>query len=127
MGKNAGLSCMAKKKLSKKEAEALSIANEKYRQDTHHALGDKLFNWILDRYTKNGRAFKFSDAFVWKGSVYVLPEIFGYMIFFAIFLFLAHLSFKRYGDARTIVFFILLAIWRLNIIVKQLSKLNAKF
>lgn len=95
-----------------------------------HATGaqfkESMYNKIVDRYTRNGREFSFSDQFVWKGSIYQIPEIFGYIMFFAIFLTLALLSFKRYGEARTIVFVMLLMTWRLNMMLKQLSQLNKK-
>ena len=117
---------MAKKKISEKEAIAIADANEAQRQSTPYPMKDRVFNWIVDRYTRNNHKFKFSDLFIWKGAVYVIPEIFGYLVFFAIFLLLAKMSFDRYGDARTIVFFILLGIWRLNMQIKILSKIEKK-
>jgi len=117
---------MGKKKLTKQEALALKNANDAQKQETEHALYDRLYFWIVDRYTKNQHKFKFSDAFVWKGAVYVIPEMLSYLIFFAIFLALAYVSFKKYGEARTIVFFILLLIWRVQILVKIGNKINRK-
>jgi hypothetical protein len=101
--------------------------NSKYLRDTDSKLKDRLFNWIVARYSRGGLKFNFSDRFVWTGAIYTLPELFGYIVFFVIFLYLAHLSFMRYGEARTIVFFMLLAIWRINVMVKYLAKLNSKF
>ena len=108
----------------KKADSGVALFNQKYRKDTENLLKDRIFNWIVDRYSRNGRKFEFSDRFVWTGAVYTLPEIFGYIIFFAIFLFLAHLSFKRYGEARTIVFVMLLMMWRLQIMIKVLHKIS---
>lgn len=100
--------------------------NDRYKEDTPSKLKDMAYTWIIDRYTRNGRRFNFSDRFVWKGVVYALPEMIGYIIFFTIFLFLAHISFEKYGEARTIVFFILLLIWRVQVGVKLLGKINGK-
>jgi len=100
--------------------------NHQFRKDTDSKLKDAAFNWILDRYTKNKHAFTFSDRFVWTGAVYTIPEIFGYIVFFAIFYFLGNLSLTRYGEPRTYMFFALLILWRLNMQVKYLAKLNTK-
>lgn len=100
--------------------------NRRYKRDTESKAKDRVFNWIVNRYTRNDREFKFSDRFIWTGAVYTLPEMFSYIIFFALFLGLAHFSFERYGEARTIVFFILLLTWRVQMGVKQLAKLNDK-
>ena len=101
--------------------------NEGKKVETEHVLLDRVYFWIIDRYTKNNHEFKFSDQFVWKGATYVIPETFGYMVFFGIFLLLAKISFAKYGDARTIVFFMLLILWRMNVQIKLLSKINKKF
>lgn len=110
-------------RIGKKAAEKV---NHRYKKDTESKSKDFFYNKILDRYTNNGIEFSISDRFVWQGAIYTLPGIFGYMLFFSLFLYLAHLSFTRYGDARTIVFFILLVVWRLNVAVKYLAKLNEK-
>ena len=120
------MSFMGKKKLTKQEARALKDANDTNKQETEHALHDRVYYWIIDRYTKNNHKFNFSDAFVWKGAVYVIPEIIGYLIFFTIFLTLAYISFKKYGEARTIVFFILLLIWRVNLLLKVGKRIQSK-
>lgn len=119
---------MAKKKKEATEKAVLSVKehNDAQKKESDHPIFDKVYFWVIDRYTKNNHKFTFSDAFIWKGGVYVLPEIFGYLIFFGIFLWLAHISFTYYSEARTIVFFILLAVWRLNMINTQLKKINKK-
>lgn len=112
---------------NKLKPEVAKKVNASFKEgSTGHPLKEKLYNGIVDRYSKHGNEFTFSDRFVWKGAVWVLPEIFGYIIFFTIFLYLASFSFKRYGDARTIVFFILLLIWRVQVGVKQLNQINKK-
>lgn len=116
---------MAKPK-SKLSAEALRSANELKKESTESTSKDRAYAWIVDRYTKKHREFTFSDQFIWKGVVYVVPEMIGYIIFFAIFLALASMSFKRYGEARTIVYVMLFMMWRINMMVKYLAKLDKK-
>lgn len=100
--------------------------NDAKKKETDHPLLDRIYFWVIDRYTKHNHVFKFSDVFVWKGAIYMIPETLSYIIFFALFLKLADISFKKYGDARTVVFFILLLIWRVQVIIKLLGKVNKK-
>ncbi len=93
---------------------------------TGSVMKEKLYNKIIDRYTRKGREFVFSDEFIWKGSIYQIPEFFGYILFFMFFLWLAMISFKYYGEARTIVFVMLLIMWRANMMLKQLYQINKK-
>jgi hypothetical protein len=111
---------------SKLSAADLELANDAKKESTEKVFSDKIYNWLVDRYTKKHREFTFSDQFVWKGAVYVVPEFFGYIVFFAIFLLLASISFKKYGEARTIVYVLLFLLWRLNVMVKYLAKIDKK-
>jgi hypothetical protein len=109
-----------------REMTRIQGINQGFYQDTGAKLKDSIYNKIIDRYTKNMHEFRYSDRFIWAGTVYAIPETIGYIIFFAIFLALAHISFNKYGEARTVVFFILLLIWRVQILVKLLSSINRK-
>jgi len=110
-------------KLSK---EDIRLQNETHKTHTDSPLKDKVYFWIIDRYSKNSHKFSFSDRFIWKGTCYMIPEIAGYLMFFAFFLFLAMMSFKRYGEGRTIIFVMLLIMWRAQMIHKQLVSINKK-
>jgi hypothetical protein len=87
---------------------------------------DKVYNKIIDRYSKHNNRFEFSDRFVWSGAVYVLPEIFGYILFFALFYWIGGIILKNYGWERMFMFFALLGLWRINILVRQIGKLEKK-
>lgn len=121
---------MALRKRKAREAElppeTIREMNEAKKQDTNAATKDRIYAWLIDRYTKHNHLFMASDVIVWKGAVYELPTMLGYIVFFGLFLWLASISFKRYGDARTIVFFLLLMMWRLQIIIGYLNKINKK-
>lgn len=104
----------------------IEAVNQLQKKATEHALLDRVYFWIIDRYTRNWHEFKWSDRFVWKGAVYVVPEFIGYAVFFAIFLMLAAIGFRKYGEARTYVFFMLLILWRLQAMIKLLGQLNRK-
>lgn len=109
--------------MSKKVAEeSVELYNFAFRKNTEHIFKDKIYNWILERYTRKGKRFEFSDQFVWSGSVYALPEIFGYIIFFAIFYWLGNKLYEHYGEIHVFMFFMLLVLWRLNMMVKILRK-----
>lgn len=107
-------------------SEKLRKLNNVHKKDTDSALKDKLYNKIIDRYTHNSRMFDFSDRFVWVGAIYSLPEIFGYIIFFMIFYFIGGLVYNKYGYSRLFMLFALLLLWRVNIMVGYLKKINKK-
>ena len=92
-----------------------------------HKLKAKLYNSMIDKYTNRNKRFEFSDVVVWKGSIYELPTIISYILFFLLFLFIGHLSLERYGWERTIIFFILLVVWRIQMLIKVMNALNKKF
>lgn len=108
------------------EASPKLERNRRFRKDTESRMKDAVYNKIVDRYSLKDRDFVWHDQLIWVGAIYTLPEIFGYMVFFAIFLLLAKISFEKYGDARTIVYFILLVVWRIQVAVKLLGKINRK-
>jgi hypothetical protein len=103
--------------------ETVQGFNDASKKNTEHILQDKIYNGIIDRYSRNGKKFEFSDKFVWSGSVYALPEIFGYIIFFAVFYFLGNSIYNRYGVIHFLMFFFLLGLWRLNILISLIRKL----
>lgn len=112
---------------SERSSDELRQSNDVCKENSSgHKLQEYFYNKVIDRYTRNGREFVTSDQFVWKGTFFVIPEFIGYMIFFAIFLLLAKIGFSKYGEARTVVFFMLLIMWRLNMQLKQLSQINKK-
>jgi len=115
------------KSKSERSSKELRLANDgKKEANTGEQLKEAVFNKVVDRYTKKGREFEFSDVFVWKGAIFIIPEFVGYILFFMFFLFLAQMSFKYYGEPRTYVFVMLLIMWRANMILKQLSQINKK-
>lgn len=108
-------------------AQEIARLNEQFKKETEKRLLDKIYFWVIDRYTRNKNEFTFSDRFIWKGTIYLVPETLSYVLFIALFLTLAHIGFEKYGEARTVVFFMLLLMWRLQAIIKQLAQLNKKF
>jgi len=112
---------------SERSSEELQRINDSAKElSSGKVWKETLYNKIIDRYTKKGREFEFSDKFVWKGAIYQIPEFFGYIVFFALFLSLAMMSFKRYGESRTIIFVMLLIMWRINMSLKHLAQINKK-
>lgn len=106
--------------------DPIKFNNDLLKQDTDSHTKDRVYNWIVDKYTSRGKKFVFWDRFVWKGSVYMLPEFFGYIIFFAVFYYLGGLVLRNYGWERMVAFYMLLIIWRLNSGLALLNKVNKK-
>ena len=56
---------MAKKKFTKEDIKALRINNESKKKDSPQGgLKDKVYNGIINRYTKFNNEFDFSDQIV---------------------------------------------------------------
>jgi hypothetical protein len=96
-------------------------------QSTGAPIRDKLFNWILGRYEKFHHPWTKSDDLIWRAVINVMGELIGILFFFWIMWLLINFSLKKYGEVRTIIYVILLLIFRINIMIQQINKLNKKF
>jgi hypothetical protein len=119
-------------KLSKKQLENAAekpLPSTAYPQiaNTGNKIGDFFFNWIVNRYRNLRNSWTKSDNFMWKGACYTFPELIGIIIFFTIFWLLINFSLKKYGEARTLFYLILIVLLRINVMIKQLVVLNKKY
>jgi hypothetical protein len=112
--------------ISKEDFDEVKFHNDRFLENTESGFKDGIYNKIVNKYTSKRKKMSFSDRFVWKGSVYVLPEMIGYVLFFLFFYYLGTVILRNYGVERMFMFFILLVLWRLNIQIKFLKKLNDK-
>ena len=117
---------MSRPKLNDQELEELILRNEEKKQDTGHVLGDRFYHWWIDLYTKREKQFVFSDVLVFKFWSYTFPVILGYVVFFALFLWLGSIWIKRYGEAQAVLIFIMLLMWRIQILTGVASQINKK-
>jgi len=122
-----GLLKLSEKKI--KEAQKRPIPDTAYpqEQNTGRRFSDAVFNWVVNRYRTLRHPWTRSDDIIWKTACYHIPEYIGIIIFFAIFWLLIKFSNKKYGEMRTLHFLILILIFRVNIMIKQLFALNKKF
>lgn len=122
-----GLLKLSAKKIEEAKKKPLPMTAYPQEQNTGHRMSDAIFNWIVNRYKTLRNPWKASDNIIWKGACYTIPEFFGIILFFAIFWLLIKFSNDKYGDMRTLHFLILVAIFRLNVMIKQMLVLNKKF
>ena len=113
-------------KKAEKVVESIKDLNERKKGDTGHPLADRVYAWWIDLYTKRGKEFKFSDVVVFKFWCYSFPTIFGYIVFFALFLWLGSIWLKRYGEVKTVIIFMMLIMWRIQILTSIMSQMNKK-
>jgi hypothetical protein len=97
------------------------------KKNTGAHIKDGIYNWILGRYKKNNHPWKKSDNIVWRTSVYFFGDLLGIALFFWIMWILINFSLKRYGEWRTLYYVIIIAVFRINILIMQISSLNKKF
>jgi len=95
--------------------------------NTGAKIKDGIFNFILRRYKKFKHPWKRSDEAVWRRSIYLLGDLIGILFFFWIMWVLINFSLKRYGEWRTLFYVIILVIFRINMLIQQIGKLNKKF
>ena len=88
---------------------------------------DWLFDWIVGRYKKHNHPWKRSDQRVWHGSVYGLTSYFGAVFFFAFFGFLFYQTNKLYGFEKAILLAMMMVLFRINVLIRQMVALNKKW
>ena len=94
----------------KKAAQSVKEFNEAKKRDSGHPLADRAYFWFIDLYTKRNKEFKFSDEVVFKFWTHQFPTIFGYIVFFALFLWLGTIWIKRYGEIQTVIIFMMFSL-----------------
>jgi hypothetical protein len=90
-------------------------------------IKDGIFNWILKRYKKFNHPWKRSDEIVWKTVIYFFGDLLGIALFFWIMWVLINYSLKKYGEWKTLYYVIIIGVFRINILIMQISSLNKKF
>lgn len=88
---------------------------------------DKIFNWVVSRYQKHDHPWKQSDQRVWHGAIYGLTSYCGAVIFFVVIGWLLFQMQKLYGFEKALLLALLMILFRVNILIKQLVKLNRNF
>jgi hypothetical protein len=99
------------------------VDNSKHYQKTEHRVKDLMFNKLVDRYSAKGNEWETSDTVVWKGAVYVIPDIASYIIQLLFFWWLAMIAIKYRGDGDPtygVIMVLVFILIRLAMILKQL-------
>lgn len=99
------------------------VDNSVHHRKTEFLLKDRLYNRIVDRYGVKGNPWQTSDSFVWRGSIYELPSLVGYVVQILFFWWLAMLAIRFKGDGDPLYGVIAIAVFilvRLAMILKQL-------
>jgi len=96
------------------------------RSNTGQPLKDKVFDWVVRRYEKKGLAWRESDQKIFSGFIYGVGGYFSALLFFAFFGFLFYQTNKLYGFERAVLLALLMILFRVNILIKQIVILNRK-
>lgn len=110
--------------LLKLKDEELPFPSDK---STGAPIRDKLFNFVLRRYRKFNHPWKKSDQAIWYNVIYHIGDFIGILFFFWIMWLLTNYSLKKYGEWRTLFYLIIIFMFRINILIQQISALNKKF
>jgi hypothetical protein len=88
---------------------------------------DKLFDWVVGRYKKHNHEWKKSDQRVWSGAIFGITTYFGTLLFFALLGWLLWQTNKLYGFEKAVLLALLMILFRVNVLIKQMVTLNRKF
>jgi hypothetical protein len=88
---------------------------------------DKIFDWVVKRYQKNNHPWKKSDDRVWRGAIFGVTSYLGALVFFALIGFVLYQTNKLYGFEKAVLLAMLMILFRINVLIKQMVQLNRKF
>jgi hypothetical protein len=88
---------------------------------------DKLFDFVVKRYQKNNHPWKKSDQDIWSGAIFAVTQYIGTIVFLGFIGWLLYQTNKLYGFEKAILLALLMILFRVNIVIKQLVMLNKKF
>lgn len=99
------------------------VDNSSFYRHTDFKSRDRVFNWIVRRYERNGHPWKKSDEVVWGGSIYVIWDWAMILVFIYFLWFMFNFFQKRYGDVQAIAFLLIMVLFRLNILIRKVGSI----
>jgi hypothetical protein len=96
-------------------------------ENSGYAWKDAIFNWTVRRYKKHNHPWHKSDQRIWHGAIFGLTQYFGSIFFFVFIGLILYQTQKLFGFARAVLLALLMILFRINIIIKQIVQLNRKF
>ena len=104
--------------------EAIALNNVKYYRVTEHHARDRVFNWLIDLYTKKNRLWDGSDEFVFGGFLYYVLDYVGYGILFGVLWWLVGVMQSTKGDWYALFFLIIFVIVRIGMLLSAVRHGN---
>ena len=102
----------------------LALKNSKQYRTTEKHMRDKIYNWVVDLYTRKGKEFKSSDEFVFAGFTYTVVDYLGYVLLFTILWWLVGFMQKSQGDMHALYFLLIFIIVRLGMLLSAVRHGN---
>lgn len=99
------------------------LDNSAHFRSTDHPMRDKVFNWIVARYGKKGNKWEKSDDVVFGQFIYTIWDWTVVLLFLYLMWFMFNFLRKQYDDVHAIGFLLIMILFRLNTMVKKLSKM----
>jgi hypothetical protein len=100
------------------------VDNSEFYQESEFPLKDKVFNWIVRRYERNGHEWKRSDDIVWRGSIYHVFDFFWMCLIVWLLIWSISLVYNRFGMFRALQSIMVIVLLRLAMISRKVSLLN---
>lgn len=94
------------------------VDNSQFYKHTDSPMRDRVFNFVVRRYEKNGHVWEKSDEVVWAGSVYVVASYFGYLALIGLLWWILNATIKYQGADHAVLLMLIL-------VFVQLLRVNA--
>lgn len=107
------------------KTKKIPVDNSLHFRHTDFPMRDKVFNGIVTRYGTKGNKWEKSDDQIWGGAIYFIWDWAMILVFIYFMWFMFNFMQKSYGDVHAIAFLLIMILFRLNIMIKKLSKMIA--
>lgn len=109
-----------------REEERLTVSehNRQFYKHTEYPSKDKIYNWVVDLYTKKGKKWEKSDTFVFSGALYIAYDYAGYLMLFWILWWFVGVLQRTKGEFYAIAFLMIFGLVRLGMILAAIRHGN---
>lgn len=97
--------------------EEVALHNVRYYRDTENAMKDKIFNGVVDLYTKKGKRWQKSDDVIFGGALYYISPYFGYILLFGALWWFVTAMLKTKGEWHALFFLLIFLIVRVGMLL----------
>ena len=104
--------------------EAIALHNVAFYRNTEKPARDKIFNWLVDLYTKKGKKWEKSDEVIFGGFIYVIADYFGYILLFGALWWFVTVMVRTKGEWHALFFLLIFLVVRVGMLLSAVRHSN---